>query len=747
MSETQRTRGEPLGPESPWPGLASFTEADRDFFFGRGEELETLHRLVVAGRLTVLLGLSGLGKTSLLQAGLFPLLRSEGFLPVAIRFDWKGDDARQDDQFQRAVLREAESNGVEAPRVEAGDGVWEWLHRQGATFWSPRNKPLTPVFVFDQFEELFTLGAADAARLERRDRQIEDLGDLAEGRVPARLRERLDRGTADPSGYTFTRHAYRIVLALREDFLGELESLRERIPSLAEARLRLRKLTGDRAADAVARAGSQVLAPGVSEQIVRFVAGDETGRLALSRLETEPSLLSLFCRELNERRRAQGQERITASLIAGSRASILQDFYDQATAASSAAGLRFVEEHLLTVAGYRDSVALENALALGVARVEIEELVRRRLLRLDERAGGVRVELTHDVLCGVVRSSRERARRSRAVRQAWWVALAAVAFAAFVGGWTVYEEQLTEPERRRLRQVQDEASDLKEMAVRLIRDRQQPAIEEEIRHWAAPGAPADAASEDRLRRRILGLLTVDGNALKRLADPEDVDKRLQYAAKYLVDMAVAQRRRGAGPGARGATVPPGAALLRPRPPAVRDEQLTELIPPSPELQGFKEQLTRWATAFGVRSTLEFRGRPHEWAVSLRTQFAEGPGRSLAIWFSVRFEGSDRQLAEMFRAGARLERYVRWAHRGPQATGVIYFMPTPAPRVWEFPELCGDLSQRSRLREALRRPCGEADRLHRHVFKEMSFDETASLEESDRHRRRSLYQALWEPPPS
>ena len=37
--------------------------------------------------LTVLFGQSGLGKSSLLQAGLFPRLRAERYLPVAIRLD------------------------------------------------------------------------------------------------------------------------------------------------------------------------------------------------------------------------------------------------------------------------------------------------------------------------------------------------------------------------------------------------------------------------------------------------------------------------------------------------------------------------------------------------------------------------------------------------------------------------------------------------------------------------------------
>ena len=64
-------------PQNPWPGLLQYEEADREFFQGRQAETDELLRLVMRTRLSVLFGLSGLGKSSLLQAGLFPRLRCE----------------------------------------------------------------------------------------------------------------------------------------------------------------------------------------------------------------------------------------------------------------------------------------------------------------------------------------------------------------------------------------------------------------------------------------------------------------------------------------------------------------------------------------------------------------------------------------------------------------------------------------------------------------------------------------------
>ena len=68
--------------QSPWLGLASFTEETRAYFHGRDEEVAELGRRVQRKLLTVLFGQSGLGKTSILRAGLVPRLRPEGFCPV-----------------------------------------------------------------------------------------------------------------------------------------------------------------------------------------------------------------------------------------------------------------------------------------------------------------------------------------------------------------------------------------------------------------------------------------------------------------------------------------------------------------------------------------------------------------------------------------------------------------------------------------------------------------------------------------
>jgi hypothetical protein len=80
---------------------------------------------------------------------------------------------------------------------------------------------------------------------------------------------------------------------------------------------------------------------------------------------------------------------------------------------------RFVEDKLLTRSGFRDNLALETALEEpGLTKELVDTLVSRRLLRIEDRVGTQRVELTHDVLADVVRASRDARQQRLMLEQA-----------------------------------------------------------------------------------------------------------------------------------------------------------------------------------------------------------------------------------------------------------------------------------------------------------------------------------------
>src|SRR5512145_623015 len=95
-----------VDPQHPWLGLASFTEETRPYFHGREEEVGELARRVQRKLLTILFGQSGLGKTSILRAGLVPKLRPDGYCPVYVRIDYSSESPAPAEQIKQAIFRE-----------------------------------------------------------------------------------------------------------------------------------------------------------------------------------------------------------------------------------------------------------------------------------------------------------------------------------------------------------------------------------------------------------------------------------------------------------------------------------------------------------------------------------------------------------------------------------------------------------------------------------------------------------------
>jgi tetratricopeptide (TPR) repeat protein len=295
--------------------------------------------------------------------------------------------------------------------------LWEFLHHRDDVLRDESGHTLVPLLIFDQFEEIFTLAQSDDFGRARAARFIAELADLVENRPPKAFEAKLEEDDSVAERFDFARSDYRVLIALREDYLAPLEGLKQAIPSISQNRLRLAPMTGTQALAPVLQPGKGLVSEEVAEAIVRFVAGGAE----LANAVVEPSLLSLICRELNDARIAQGRAEISLDLLAGSHASILSNFYERALADQPAAVRRIIEDDLLTESGFRENVAEENLIRrfseVGAAPNTLAVLVNRRLLRIEERLDVRRVELTHDVLCGVVKASRDR-RQEREAREA-----------------------------------------------------------------------------------------------------------------------------------------------------------------------------------------------------------------------------------------------------------------------------------------------------------------------------------------
>jgi hypothetical protein len=352
-----------LDAENPWPGLDAYGEDSKGYFKGRETESAELLRLIRLSALTVVYGKSGLGKTSLLEAGLFPLLRDEHYLPVYLRLDFSGglrEPLAQAMQSLRDALQCAEA---EFPEPGRGQSLWEYLHSKNPEIWSADNYPLTPVLVFDQFEELFSRSGGNVSLITQ---VFDDLADLIENRIPAEVAAETAaerRAALD----LFAQH-YRVVLSFREDFLPEIRAWEKQVPSLLKSYLRLGPLSRASAVKAVEETGKAVLAEGIAEKIVDFVGkpDDAAASTVTAEMVIEPVLLSLCCTQLNRGRKPGGK--IDQALLKGAGESILEKFYRDALADAEVKGppdvALFVEDKLIQ-GGFRGDYPKKEALDEG----------------------------------------------------------------------------------------------------------------------------------------------------------------------------------------------------------------------------------------------------------------------------------------------------------------------------------------------------------------------------------------------
>lgn len=409
-------------PEEPWLGLRPFSRADREYFFGRDDEIKELFERIAQRLLTVLFGQSGLGKTSLLCAGVIPRLTEAEFQPILVRLihDPAINDASLEEQVLTEVARVFPDLGAEPP-VRA-PSLWQLFHDPVYGFVEQAGTPasLRPVLILEQFEEIFTLGEskrpADAVKF------MEALCCLVENRAPPEIREQLLKDDELADRLQSSARPCRVLIALRDDYLHLLERWRQKMPSMMENRFELRQLSGKQAFRAVYEPGTRrtklgnkppIVSPETAAAIVRLVAG-KGPEAPLEEIENVPPLLSLICQQLNARRLREGRETLQAEEVSASAEEVLRDFCARCFASQRPAVREFVEHRLISRSGFRESVTLETAITelhqAGVAKPEatFRELVSQRLLTIEDRGGIPRIELTHDILAPVISRSRDQ---------------------------------------------------------------------------------------------------------------------------------------------------------------------------------------------------------------------------------------------------------------------------------------------------------------------------------------------------
>ncbi|HMG66635.1 MAG TPA: hypothetical protein VK588_03080, partial [Chitinophagaceae bacterium] len=269
-----------------------------------------------------------------------------------------------------------------------------------------------PVVILDQFEEIFTIG-----RDKNQEAFITELADLAENRIPLVVQKEYENRAAMISSRFQDQH-YRVIISLREDYLAQLESLKDYLPSIKESRFRVEQLTVQQAMNAILKPAGKLADKDVAEQIIRKLPGISQNAFNLQQKDTgnavailiEPFLLSLICYQVNEERIKEKMDKITPGLVSQFDISnVIRAFYNDTLKAFDGRIAQMIEETLLTESGYRKLQSLEELeKEYNVNETDIQKLVKKRIIRKELRDGVEYIELIHDVLVPLIKEKRNK---------------------------------------------------------------------------------------------------------------------------------------------------------------------------------------------------------------------------------------------------------------------------------------------------------------------------------------------------
>ena len=233
------------GLNNPFRGLLPFEERHASLFFGRDKEIQEVASRLERQRLLAITGVSGSGKSSLVMAGVIPMLRA-GLIPklgtqvrVALMKPRAGPLFELQRQLSQALQREVKQEDLTRTTYGLVDVV----------------KPLPPdeslLIVVDQFEEIFPY---------RKQHLANDGGAVAD-----RFMTLLLRATEQAEVPIF------VMLTMRSDFLGECAVFRGLPEALNDAHYLVPKMTRLQLQEAIEEplaAAGAAIHPGLVQQIL-----------------------------------------------------------------------------------------------------------------------------------------------------------------------------------------------------------------------------------------------------------------------------------------------------------------------------------------------------------------------------------------------------------------------------------------------------------------------------------------------
>lgn len=417
--------------KNPWLGLQAYTE-DKTLY-GRDDDIRALTQRVLSDNSLVLYGRSGIGKSSIINAGIIPSARRNGIISISIRLDHQKDSS----SYQSQIAESLKANGViikQHSQPSKHQLLWEFFHRN--VFLNEKGERVKILLIFDQFEEIFTLQSNAILKKHFFNEMADVLNDIMPGALHkeieevktfAEIKESTSKESTDSDDFglddldlDFTivekpnefvdDNEFHLVFTLREDFLSEFEYYTSTIPVLKQHRYGLRPLNEEQAAEIIQKPRAGLVSKDVAKLIIEKVTQRTDFDLdGVPEIEVDSAVLSLYLKSLYD---SKTEDTITAALVEQKGGSIITSFYNECIKGLNNAIVERLEDLLLNDEGRRDIKSL-SILYKELGKEVVNDLIDKKLLRQFAYGGDFRVEFIHDILCKVVKDRKDQREQLR----------------------------------------------------------------------------------------------------------------------------------------------------------------------------------------------------------------------------------------------------------------------------------------------------------------------------------------------
>jgi hypothetical protein len=386
-------------------GVAPFTTQQQQIFFGREQDSQKLMQLIVANQQVLLYSKSGMGKSSLINAGVIPQLPKEWQI-IFVRFGaYQENDTFTLIEKLLAALPTSQTTYLDKI-IENEKSLWYTLKsRQNVT--QTKDKTL---LIFDQFEEIFTYPEEQIFTFKKQ------MADLLYSTVPQNFRKvlqikqkkNLDLLTEKEIKALHQPLKIKVLMGIREDRYSLLNQLTDYLPSVMQIRYSLSALDKEQAQEAIEKPAqmegnftsqSFTYQKEALQKIVNYLTANNTQAI-------ETTQLQILCNNLER----QNLSTVGIDNIPEFEDIFLQFYNDtiaKVATENQEKARKFVENELVKK-GQRVSVSDLTCLD-SIDKTTLEILVGEHLLRPEYNVSTQRnnYELSHDTLLAPVLRAKE----------------------------------------------------------------------------------------------------------------------------------------------------------------------------------------------------------------------------------------------------------------------------------------------------------------------------------------------------